>query len=70
MNTIGLKLFRMAAMGTVGVVGVGRGVGAVQRCMECPWTKREWGPCGGFGEGCLTRQETGDRDQATAKAES
>ena len=37
-----------------GVVGAGRG-GIVSRCFECPWTRLDLGPCGGFGEGCLTR---------------
>jgi hypothetical protein len=40
----------------VGVVGRG-GTGIVSRCSECRWERLGWGPCGGFGEGCLVRRE-------------
>ena len=39
----------------VGVVGSGRS-GIVSRCAECRWDRLEWGPCGGFGEGCLVQR--------------
>ena len=66
MAPIALRLFEAAA---VGVIGMGAGAGAVKRCMECPWTRLGWGACGGFGEGCLTRQEPEDKEPGARSQE-
>ncbi len=53
MDTIALNFLETAV---VGVVGIGAS-GVASRCMECQWAQQESKPCGGFGEGCMTRQQ-------------